>query len=88
MEIVPLGNGWVVRNSDTGKFIVITDKKQDALTVKRSIEKSNEIVMAIQNKGAKKTVSHTKAASALIPKSPARKRTTKVASKRAVVIKS
>ena len=81
VQVEPLGNGWVVRNANTGKFIVITDNKRDALTVSRGIEKSQSIVLAMKRKPVKKS------SSVVVRKSPSRKRTASAKTKKVTTVK-
>ena len=81
IQVEPLGNGWVVINGDTGKFIVITDNKRDALTVSRGIEKSKSIVLAMKHKQAKKS------STVVARKSHIRKPVVSAKSKKAIAVK-
>ena len=81
IQVEPLGNGWVVINGDTGKFIVITGNKRDALTVSRGIEKSKSIVLAMKRKQAKKS------STVVARKSRIRKPVVSAKSKKAIAVK-
>jgi hypothetical protein len=48
--VIPIGNGWAVKASINGKYIVITDNKKDAVSVARDIAKSNESDLIIYGK--------------------------------------
>lgn len=49
-HVIPLGNGWVVKNSEATKFTVITDNKQEAITIARQIAKSKGSELVIHGK--------------------------------------
>jgi len=48
--VLPLGNGWVVKNSLKGRFITITDKKWEAVSIARSIARTKGIELIVHNK--------------------------------------
>jgi len=48
--VIPVGNGWAVKASINGKFIIITDNKRDAVSVARDIAKRNESDLIIYGK--------------------------------------
>ena len=76
VQVVPLGNGWVVRNADTGKFIVITDNKKDAETVRKELQKSKELTILTRSKSPKKSTKRPSVLHSAPRKSTAVKRTT------------
>lgn len=45
--VLPLGNGWVVKNSLASKFTLITDTKREAITVARSIGKPKDAKLMV-----------------------------------------
>lgn len=49
-HVIPLGNGWVVKNSAAQKFTVITDNKREAITIAREIAKSKGHELIIHGK--------------------------------------
>ncbi|MBO9565970.1 MAG: DUF2188 domain-containing protein [Niastella sp.] len=49
-HVIPLGNGWVVKNSAAQKFTAITDNKRDAITIAREIAKSKGRELIIHGK--------------------------------------
>jgi hypothetical protein len=49
-HVIPLGNGWMVKNSASEKFTVITDNKQEAITIARQIAKSKGGELVIHGK--------------------------------------
>ncbi len=51
--VLPLGNGWVVKNSQAKKFTAITDNKKDALVIARTIAKYKQIELVIYGKDGK-----------------------------------
>lgn len=54
--VMPLGNGWVVKNSAKARFTVITDNKIDAVNVARKIAGLQKSTLIIHNKnGSQKT---------------------------------
>ena len=51
--VLPLGNGWMVKNSTRSKFTLISDNKREAVSVARSIAKRKLIELIIYNKAWK-----------------------------------
>jgi hypothetical protein len=49
-HVIPLGNGWVVKNSDTDKFTVISDSKTEAVKIARQIAKQKGLELVIHAK--------------------------------------
>lgn len=47
---MPIGNGWVVKNSQSSKFTVITDSKREAITIARNMAKTKGDELIIYNK--------------------------------------
>lgn len=49
--VLPLGNGWVVKNSAANNFTFITDSKKEAVSMARSIAqvKHSELVVHRKN---------------------------------------
>jgi hypothetical protein len=59
--VIPLGgDGWVVKNSKSKTFTVITDNKREALTIARGIAKNKqrELVIYGRNGQIEKTESY------------------------------
>jgi len=48
--VIPVGNGWAVKGSINGKYIIITDNKKEAVSVARDIAKRNESDLIIYGK--------------------------------------
>jgi hypothetical protein len=48
--VLPLGNGWVVKDSSASKFTVITDNRQEAVSIARAIAKRKKMRLIIYNK--------------------------------------
>ena len=88
VHVVPLGNGWVVRNDDRGKFIVITNNKRDALTVGKGIAKSENTTLITHGKDGK-IMNRTSYKSSAIPirKSSSRKRTASAKTKKVTIVR-
>jgi len=55
--VIPLGNGWIVKNSRASKFTVITDSKREAIVIARSIakQKHGELIVHGKNGEVEKT---------------------------------
>lgn len=51
--VLPLGNGWVVKNSAAAKFLVITDNKKEAVSIARNIAKRKHTELIVYNKDGK-----------------------------------
>jgi Uncharacterized protein conserved in bacteria (DUF2188) len=49
-HVIPLGNGWVVKNSDADKFTVISDSKTEAVKIARQIAKQKGLDLVIHAK--------------------------------------
>lgn len=49
--VLPLGNGWVVKNNLASKFTVITDSKKEAMSIARkiAIDKRRELIVQGKN---------------------------------------
>jgi hypothetical protein len=52
-QVIPLGNGWVVRNASTGRFIIITDTKREAIRVAEDLAKKKGSELVIHGKDGK-----------------------------------
>jgi hypothetical protein len=48
--VLPLGNGWVVKNSNARKFTVILDSKTEAVKIATQIAKDKGIELVIYAK--------------------------------------
>ena len=48
--VLPVGNGWVVKNSNARTFLVITDNKRQAITMARSIAKLKHTDLIVHGK--------------------------------------
>lgn len=48
--VLPLGNGWVVKDSSASKFTVITDNRQEAVSMARIIAKRKKTRLVVYNK--------------------------------------
>lgn len=48
--VLPLGNGWVVKDSSASKFTVITDNRQEAVSMARIIAKIKKTRLVVYNK--------------------------------------
>ena len=48
--VLPLGNGWLVKNSLAKKFTVITDNKREAITIARSIAKTKHCELIVHGR--------------------------------------
>lgn len=49
-HVIPLGNGWVVKNSAADKFTVISDSKTEAVRIATQIAKQKGLVLVIHAK--------------------------------------
>ena len=49
--VLPLGNGWVVKNKAAKVFTVITDTKKEAITIARSIAKNKKRELVVYGRG-------------------------------------
>jgi len=57
--VIPVGNGWVVKASDSIKFLLITDNKREAVSVAKDIAKRNESDLIIYGKDGKITANNS-----------------------------
>lgn len=48
--VLPIGNGWVVKNSTAAKFLIITDNKREAVSIARKVAKLRHIELIVYNK--------------------------------------
>jgi Uncharacterized protein conserved in bacteria (DUF2188) len=48
--VLPLGNGWVVKNSNVARFTFITDSKREAITIARSLARSKHMELIVHGK--------------------------------------
>jgi hypothetical protein len=48
--VIPLGNGWVVKNSLSAKFTVILDTKREAIKIARDIAKRQGSELIVHGK--------------------------------------
>jgi hypothetical protein len=48
--VLPIGNGWVVKNSAAAKFLIITDNKREAISIARKVAKLRHIELIVYNK--------------------------------------
>jgi hypothetical protein len=51
--VVPLGNGWAVKSTASSGFMIITDRKQEAVDVARTLAKKGHAKLIVQNKAGK-----------------------------------
>ena len=49
-HVIPLGNGWVVKNSEAKKFTVISDSKKEAVKIATQIARQNGLELVIHAK--------------------------------------
>jgi uncharacterized protein YdaT len=58
--VIPLGNGWIVKNSHSAKFIVITDSKKEAVMIATSIAKNKgtELIVHAKDGSIQKRISY------------------------------
>jgi hypothetical protein len=57
--VLPLGNGWAVKSNGANGFALITDRKQEAITVAKSLAKKYGAQLVVQSKEGK-TISSIK----------------------------
>lgn len=48
--VLPIGNGWVLKNSNARTFLVITDNKRQAISTARSIAKLKHTELIVHGK--------------------------------------
>lgn len=48
--VLPLGNGWVVKNNRASKFTVITDSKSEAISIARSIARTKRTELVVHGR--------------------------------------
>ena len=48
--VIPIGNGWAVKASDSVKFLLITDSKREAVAIAKDIAKRNESDLIVYGK--------------------------------------
>ena len=48
--VIPLGRGWVVKTTISGKLFVVTDNKRDAVSIARGIAKRYASELIIYDK--------------------------------------
>jgi hypothetical protein len=51
--VIPIGNGWMVKGSQSKKFTVITDTKREAVSIARNMAKNQGILLIVYNKDGK-----------------------------------
>jgi hypothetical protein len=49
-HVVPLGNGWAVKEEGNTRFTIITEVKKDAVEVAREIARNNHSELVIHGK--------------------------------------
>lgn len=48
--VLPLGNGWVVKSSDQTVFTAITESKNEAISIARTLAKSKHIPLVVHGR--------------------------------------
>ena len=48
--VLPLGNGWIVKNSRAAKFIFISDSKKEAITLARGLAQTKHTELVVHGK--------------------------------------
>ena len=48
--VLPLGNGWVVKNGGASKFTAITDTKKEAISIARKIARTNNFELIVHGR--------------------------------------
>lgn len=48
--VLPLGNGWVVKNSNAKVFLAITDSKTEAISIGRQLAKTQHTELVVHGK--------------------------------------
>jgi hypothetical protein len=49
-HVIPLGNGWAVKSAGTTGFVMLTDKKSEAISAGRMLAKTKETELIIHSK--------------------------------------
>ncbi|MCP9749520.1 DUF2188 domain-containing protein [Ferruginibacter sp. HRS2-29] len=49
-HVLPLGNGWIVKNDKSAKFTTITDTKKEAIEIARNIARKKNIILLVYAK--------------------------------------
>jgi hypothetical protein len=48
--VLPLGNGWVVKNNVVGRFTAITDSKKEAISIARGLAQTNRTQLVVHGR--------------------------------------
>lgn len=48
--VLPLGNGWIVKNSKAANFILITDSKREAISLARTLARTKHTQLIVHGK--------------------------------------
>lgn len=48
--VLPLGNGWVVKNEKAARFMVITDSKREAISIARNVARTKKTRLVVHGK--------------------------------------
>jgi hypothetical protein len=48
--VLPLGNGWVVKDGNATNFTVITDSKREAIAIARSMARNEQALLVVHDK--------------------------------------
>ncbi len=72
-HVVPLGKGWAVKRSNAKTFFIITGTKIEALTVARTLAKTNKGVLVIHGRDGAIQESKRYVTGALPPKKVAKR---------------
>ena len=48
--VIPIGNGWAVKTSISGKLLLVSDNKREAVSIARDIAKWHESKLVIYGK--------------------------------------
>jgi hypothetical protein len=52
-HVIPLGNGWAVKSAGSSGFIIITDKKTEAVSAGRTLARTKETELIVHDKDGK-----------------------------------
>jgi hypothetical protein len=51
--VLPLGNGWVVKNNRASTFITITDSRKEAISIARKLAKTKRSELEVHGKSGR-----------------------------------
>lgn len=51
--VLPLGNGWVVKNNSAKRFTTITDSKRDAINIARELARRHNNALIVHGRSGK-----------------------------------